>query len=156
MHYQCLTPKNFVPPLLHLEIGMVNQMWDNLVEWIDKEVEIIPLEEKEACTKLKSALEERDNAKAEKKDSEKTVEIEIREKNGEIKALKAALRRKDISSDEKQQVNMGLTLLQTFISKQKEHLKTLKDNLKLTEDKVSEFKKNVENLQVQQGSRSHH
>jgi hypothetical protein len=46
MHYQCLTPQNFVPPLLHLEIGMVNQMWDNLVEWIDEEVEIIPLEEK--------------------------------------------------------------------------------------------------------------
>jgi hypothetical protein len=41
--------------------------------------------------KLKSALEERDNAKAEKKDSEKTVEIEIREKNGEIKALKVAV-----------------------------------------------------------------
>jgi phage shock protein A len=86
-------------------------------------------------------LEERDNAKAEKKDSEKMVEIEIREKNGEIKALKAALRRKNISSDEKQQVNMRLTLLQTFISEQKEHLKTLKENLKLTEDKVSECKK---------------
>jgi len=70
MQYQCLTPQNFVPPLLHLKIGMVNQMWDNLVEWIDKEVEIIPLEEIEARTKLKSALEERDNAKAEKKDSE--------------------------------------------------------------------------------------
>jgi hypothetical protein len=70
MYYQCLTPQNFVPPLLHLKIGMVNQMWDNLVEWIDKEVEIIPLEEIEARTKLKSALEERDNAKAEKKDSE--------------------------------------------------------------------------------------
>jgi hypothetical protein len=61
------------------------------------------------------------------------------------------LRRKDISSDEKQQVNMRLTLLQTFISEQKEHLKTLKDNLKLTVDKVSECKKNVENLQVQRG-----
>jgi hypothetical protein len=43
MQYQCLTPQNFVPPLLHLEIGMVNQMWDNLVEWIDEEVEINPL-----------------------------------------------------------------------------------------------------------------
>ena len=156
MHFQCLTSQNFVPPLLHLEIGMVNQMWDNLVEWIDEEVEINPLQEKEARTKLKSALEERDNAKAEKKDSEKTVEIEIREKNGEIKALKAALRRKDISSDEKQQVNMGLTLLQTFISKQKEHLKTLKDNLKLTEDKVSECKKKWKTFKCNEGSRSHH
>ena len=119
----------------------------------DEEVEIIPLEEKEACTKLKSALEERDNAKAEKKDSEKTVEIEIREKNGEIKAVKAALRRKDISSDEKQQVNMRLTLLQTLISEQKEHLKTLKDNLKLTEDKVSECKKKVENLNGELGTK---
>lgn len=131
MHYQCLTPQNFVPPLLHLEIGMVNQMWDNLVEWIDEEVEIIPLEEKEARTKLKSALEERDNAKAEKKDSEKTVEIEIREKNGEIKALKAALRRKDISSDEKQQVNMRLTLLQTFISEQKKTPKNFEGQPKI-------------------------
>jgi len=46
---------------------------------------------------------------------------------------------------------MRLTLLQTFISEQKEHLKTLKENLKLTEDKVSECKKNIENLQVQRG-----
>jgi hypothetical protein len=50
---------------------MVDQMWDNLEQWIDEYVEIIPLEEKDTRINLKSALEERDKAKAEKKYSEK-------------------------------------------------------------------------------------
>jgi hypothetical protein len=32
----------FVPSLLHLEIGMVQQMWDDVEKWINEYVEIIP------------------------------------------------------------------------------------------------------------------
>ena len=28
--YKCLGPDNFLPPLLHLEISMVNQAWEGL------------------------------------------------------------------------------------------------------------------------------
>ena len=148
MHYQCLMPQNFVPPLLHLEFRMVNQVWDEVEWWTDEHVEIIPSEEKEARKGLKSAIENRDRAKVEKHESEKTVEIELREKNGEIKALKAALWRKDIGKDERQQVNIRVTLLQTFIDEQTELLKSFKVQLKTSEDMVSECKKNVPSRQM--------
>jgi hypothetical protein len=38
-HYKCLTPEDLVPPLLHMEIGMVNQVWDDFQTWIDNDVE---------------------------------------------------------------------------------------------------------------------
>jgi hypothetical protein len=87
MHYQCLTPRHFVPPLLHMEIGIVNQVWDDLENWIDDAVEIIPLQEKDARKNLKDAIKNFESAKAEKTDSEKTTNIEIREKNTEVKRL---------------------------------------------------------------------
>jgi hypothetical protein len=46
VHYRSLTPNNSVPPLLHMEIGMVNQAWEDLMTWIDDVVEKIPLDEK--------------------------------------------------------------------------------------------------------------
>jgi hypothetical protein len=33
-HYSCFGPKNFFPPLLHLEIGMVNQAWESFKEYV--------------------------------------------------------------------------------------------------------------------------
>jgi hypothetical protein len=42
MHYKSLAPSNFVPPLLHMEIGMVNQAWENFVNWVDDVVENFP------------------------------------------------------------------------------------------------------------------
>jgi hypothetical protein len=91
MHYQCLTPRHFVTPLLHMETGMVNQVWDDLENWIDDAVEIIPLQEKDARKNLKDAIKNFESAKAEKMESEKTTNIEIREKNAEVKTLKSAL-----------------------------------------------------------------
>jgi hypothetical protein len=60
MHYASLTPQNFVPPLLHLEIGMVNQGWDDFEKWIDNVVEVIPQSEKDARKKLAEANELRE------------------------------------------------------------------------------------------------
>jgi hypothetical protein len=48
VHYQGIGLETFVPPLLHMEMGLVNQVWDAFEEWIDAIVEIIPSHEKEA------------------------------------------------------------------------------------------------------------
>ena len=48
MHYKSLGPENFVPPLLHMEIGMVNQVWVDMEGWIDDEVEVVPEDERTA------------------------------------------------------------------------------------------------------------
>ena len=47
MHYKSLGPENFVPPLLHMEIGMVNQVWEDMEGWIDDEVEVVPEDERQ-------------------------------------------------------------------------------------------------------------
>jgi hypothetical protein len=97
MHCASLTPQNFVPPLLHLEIGMVNQGWDDFEKWIDNVVEVIPQSEKDARKKLAEANELRERAASEKKRADQELNIEIREKNAELKILKAQLKRKDIT-----------------------------------------------------------
>jgi hypothetical protein len=48
MQYKSLTINTFVPPLLHLEMGMVNLVWDDFELWIDNDVEMIPSHEQEA------------------------------------------------------------------------------------------------------------
>ena len=42
MHYPGICPQQYVPPPLHIEIGLVNDVWNNLCEWIDKYAEHIP------------------------------------------------------------------------------------------------------------------
>jgi hypothetical protein len=37
-----------VPPLLHMEIGMVNHAWDDFEQWIDDAVEMVPPHEQDA------------------------------------------------------------------------------------------------------------
>jgi hypothetical protein len=39
VHYKSLTPSHFVPPLLHIMIGMVNQAWEYFQKWTDDYVE---------------------------------------------------------------------------------------------------------------------
>lgn len=57
MHYKSLAPSNFVPPLLHMEIGMVNQAWENFVNWVDDVVEKIPEDENIARTAVVDATD---------------------------------------------------------------------------------------------------
>jgi hypothetical protein len=67
MQYKSLTINNFVPPLLHLEMGMVNLVWDDFELWIDNEVEMIPLHEVEAQRKVSEASQLLDAAVVEKR-----------------------------------------------------------------------------------------
>jgi hypothetical protein len=57
MHYKSLAPENFILPLLHIEIGMVNQVWEVMEGWIDDEVEVVPEDEKAARKSLLDAKE---------------------------------------------------------------------------------------------------
>jgi len=76
-HYSSLGPRNFVPPLLHLELGMVNQAFDNFEDWVDDAVEIIPPAEKEARKELVTTTDKYTLAIEEKKEVEATMNIEI-------------------------------------------------------------------------------
>jgi hypothetical protein len=97
-HYKCLGPDNFVPPLLHLEIGMVNQVWEAFEEWVDAIVEIVPPFESDARTEVKNAKEKLELAIEEKKQVDAMTNIEIRDKSGTLKVIKAQLRRKNLEN----------------------------------------------------------
>jgi hypothetical protein len=49
MHYKNLGPEHIVPPLLHMEMGLVNTTWEDFEQWVDDTVEIVPPYEKDAC-----------------------------------------------------------------------------------------------------------
>jgi hypothetical protein len=46
MHYKTFGPDNFAPPLLHMEMGLINQAWEDFDTWVDDHVEMIPIDEK--------------------------------------------------------------------------------------------------------------
>ena len=39
MHYRVILPSLYVIPLLHVEIGLVNKLWDKFIEWNKNNVE---------------------------------------------------------------------------------------------------------------------
>jgi len=80
MHYKSLGPVNFVPPLLHMEIGMVNQVWEDMEGWIVDAVKAVPEDERAACTSLLDAKEKLDEATRAKDAAKITISVEIREK----------------------------------------------------------------------------
>jgi hypothetical protein len=118
LHYKTLTPDNFVPPLLHMEMGLVNQDWDDVGTWIDDEVERIPIDEKTARKSVLDAKERLDTAFKEKEDAKKTICIEIKQKNAEVKLLKRELKKKGIADDKRQELHARLALLSAIIMEQ--------------------------------------
>jgi hypothetical protein len=129
-HYRCLGPQNFVPPLLHLEIGMVNQAWDNFEDWVDEYVEVVPPAEKAARQELLNARQNLDLAMEEKKESDIIANIDLREKSGAVNLIKAQLRRKNLAESLRDELQVQPTLLNTFISDLKQQQKLSKEKVK--------------------------
>jgi hypothetical protein len=77
MHYKSLTPDYFVPSLLHMEMGMVNQVWQDFENWIDDKVELIPIEEKHARTTLDESRERLRITSSEKDDAKKISALNL-------------------------------------------------------------------------------
>jgi hypothetical protein len=53
MHYKKLGPDNSVLPLLHMEMGLVNQVWEDFENWVDDNIKMIPMDEKDNHNKIK-------------------------------------------------------------------------------------------------------
>jgi hypothetical protein len=151
MHYKCLGPEHFVPPLLHLEMGMVNNVWDDFEEWIDNAVEIVPPHEKDARDALLLSKDALALAIDEKKEGDQKINIEIREKNAEAKLLKSELRKRTIDNERRQELHLRLTLLETFVEQQRNQLKALKDKVKSCQEAHTSCKKNLETYRSERG-----
>jgi hypothetical protein len=46
MHYKTLGPDYFVLPILHMEMGLVNHVWEEFETWVDGNIKMIPIDEK--------------------------------------------------------------------------------------------------------------
>ncbi len=140
-HYKCLGPQNFVPPLLHLEIGMVNQAWDAFEDWVDDAVKIAPPHEKEAHMEVLDTKERLAIALDDKKEADATINIDIHEKSGEAASIKAQLRRKGLENSRREELKV-ITLLETFINEQRNQIKKFKEEVKKIQLDHAEAKKN--------------
>ena len=54
MHYPNIEPEDFIVPILHTEMGMVNKCVGHLKNWMDNDVEQIPQEELDARKEVDS------------------------------------------------------------------------------------------------------
>jgi len=151
LHYKSLGPENFVPPLLHMEMGMVNQVWEHLEEWIDDKVENVPPDEKAARLSLLDAQECLERATREKEVAKITVSVEIRQKKGEVKTLQRERKRKDIANDVKVELDARITLLQAIIKEQEGLEKRINDSFKDAQGLVKSSKKKIEDLKSARG-----
>jgi hypothetical protein len=70
------------------------------------------------------------------------VNIDVREKNGEIKSLKSELRKKNLQQERRQELHERLTLLESFVTESKAKEKAAKENFKDCQVLVSDCKKN--------------
>jgi hypothetical protein len=111
MHYKRLIPENFVPPLLHMEMGMVNQVWEDMEAWIDDVVEVVPEDEKAARKSLLDVKESLERATKQKDEAKITISVEIKQKRGEVKTLQCERQRKGIANDVQQEIHARITLL---------------------------------------------
>jgi len=152
MHYKSLTPKNFVPPLLHLEIGMVNLVWDSFENWIDNVAEMVPPLEQDARRKLREDEKKFHDASEEKKLADRTLSIEMRQKKAEIATLKKELKQVTqaqpaIRSD----LQTRIELLTAFVNGCKDQLDKLKHKVKESQKEVGITKNNLVALKAERG-----
>ena len=87
MHFSKISSQNHVCPPLHILIGMVNKVWNEMMEWVSDELESI--EEAETRERemlrvsnlmLSQALQQRD-------ETEKTTLIELKHRKVQHKAI---------------------------------------------------------------------
>jgi hypothetical protein len=151
LHYKTLGPDDFVPPLLHMEMGLVNQVWDDVETWIDDEVERIPVDENTAQKSVFDAKERLDAASKEKEEARNTICIEIKQKNAEVKTLKRELKKKGIADDTRRELNSRLALLSAMIKEQQLTEKNIIASFKESQEAYKQCKKQLEDIKAARG-----
>ena len=150
MHYKSLTPQDFVPPLLHMEIGMVNHAWDDFEQWIDDVVEMVPPHEQDARKEVIKAKEDLQIALSQREEDDKTMNIEIREKSAEVKVLKSELR-KAREQTEKEELQITVMMLESMITHLKNSYKLSKDKVKDCQAAYAASKKKLADYKAERG-----
>ena len=93
MHFSNISPQNFVCPLLHLTIGLVDKIWSEMIEWINdtlENIEEMEAKERESLritnTMLKNTLKKVD-------ETDKTTSIKIKHHKVQRKQIQKELKK---------------------------------------------------------------
>ncbi len=114
---------------------MVNLVWDNFENWIDSVAEMIPPPEQDARKKVSKVGKSLEDAYKEKAEADKTVNIEIRENNAEIKVVKMELKKaKSTEHKRREDFWTSIALPTIFVD-------DLKSQYSLCKKKVKDFQK---------------
>ena len=147
MHFPNISPQNFVCPPLHVTIGLVNKIWNQMTEWINDDLEDI--EETEAKergllsitnTMLGNALKTRD-------ETGKTKSIELKHQKVQRKQIeKQLLKTTDLLQIQILQSNLSridveIKALTSFVNNSKKLVDTLKNKIKLHKDRIVKLRK---------------
>ncbi len=133
-----------------MEMGLVNQVWDNFESWVNDVVEQVPVDEKAARVALFEAQEKLAEATNNKESAKKTISIEIRQKNAEVKRLERELRRRDITVQVRQELYARFALLTAFVKENEAIEKNIQAEFKKAQETLKQRKKTprrVENCQ---------
>jgi len=151
MHYKTLRPDNFAPPLLHMEMGLVNQVWENFESWVDDHVEMIPIDEKAVRLAVVDAKVKVDRAADEKETAKRTIGVEIRQNKAEIIRLKCELQRTGITIDIRQEFNARTALLTAIVKEKQSIEKRIQETFKVAQETLKQSKKRLEELKTARG-----
>jgi hypothetical protein len=99
MHYKEISPQLFVCPPLHMEIGLVNKLWEEFVLWVDQECELLEDEEIEARQMAALANQMYDESMREQERLKGTVTIELKTDKVLLKLLQKQLKRTHDETD---------------------------------------------------------
>ncbi len=134
-----------------MEIGMVNQAWEDFQKWTDDFVEKIPVDEKLARDSVAKAKEMLDEKAQEKEQTSRNVGIEVRGKNALVKLMKGEQKQARGNPILQQDIQMRITLMESLVKEQKEVEKRVKDAYKEAQKYYLTCKKQLEALKIERG-----
>ncbi len=150
MHYKEISPQLFVCPPLHMEIGLVNKVWEELCLWVDQECELLSDEEIGARQMAALANQMYEESMREQDRLKGDVAIGLKADKVSLKQLQQQLKRARDETDKSdllQQVN----LIKNIVAAKQKQLDDAKGNSKTLREHKSARNKIMKALRKERG-----
>ena len=145
-HYPSILPQMFVPPPLHLEIGLVNDVWSDLMKLIELNAEDLPETELNAQNNLAEAEQNLSQLTDDKKEIEMTFSVDAKQNGMDINILKKQVKIQETSNAEKAVKSLNVQWLTQSIEEAKDKIAKIKEHHQEVEKHCKNLKKAVEQM----------
>ena len=149
VQYKSVSPEHYVPPHLHITMGMINEPMNWLGSFIDEVIEPIEEDEKQARDDYDDAYMRVYAAQLELKELESTVGVEIKESQLEVRVLKRLAR--EASEEQRNDIDLQAATLEYSIVSGKSTMENSKTELQLSRIALKEKKELVQELRKARG-----